>query len=666
LMKSDTAPVSGTYRLRDYYLFLPLVLVLLALGVWGFEAAPVSSSCHADSFGTALYRALLLVARSGGACTPGVKLPAELLLAQFLLPLLAVLGGVFATVKLAVRNLRHDAQLAMVRSLRGHTVVCGLGATGLEAIKQLAGAGGKIVAVCLDGGEPGARVCELLGVAVVAGDAALPKTLAAAGISHARAVLMCTGSDARNMEICLAIEAARRPGAAPLKLFPEVRGAWLLETLGAGQAPVVAGGLDLQPFRANQILARRLLRSPAFAVPHAEPVLMFAGFGDLAQSILRQAVLSTYALPGMRAQAVIVDAEAMEDAAPDTASWRQFVGMRQVQHRFGESEARDAAVLRGLMAEQPPDIVIIALPDDDLALQTALQARRALDGAGRCDIPVFVRVRDQSLLSALLARLTKIPFCPYRIAGFGGLAEMVSADALFDETLDLLARAVHQNYLATASPDSPARVPWESLAERFRRSNRAAADHIDAKLRYAGYRRVKAATQGAALDEASIEAMAAAEHHRWRLGLLADGWRPDSLRSDLLRTHPLLVAWEDLPEAVRQSNRREVAAIPDILSRIGETMRRVQPTAAGREVLPCIILNPTDNIACAAAAAALENCNYILKFLRQLPLHAEALQALATAYPAFEAAFDGWVGEEDKHCFFEKKQQKTSGPAGLG
>jgi voltage-gated potassium channel Kch len=567
-------PNSGAYRLRDYYFFAPLVLAAIGLGVWGFAAAPAASSCHAGSFGDALFRTFLLVTRSGSNCTPSMKLPIPLLVAQFLLPLLAVLGGVFATVKLAVRNIRHDAKLAMVRSLRRHTIVCGLGETGLEAVRQLANAGGKLVAVCLDPSEPGARLCERLGVTVVPGDATLPKTLAAAGIFHARAVVMCTGSDARNMEICLTVDAMPRGHQPGQKLFPEVRGWWLLETLEAAHTPAVGGGLELLPFRANQIIARTLLRNQAFAAVSTTPVLLFAGFGDLAQCILRQAILSNYALPGIQVRAVTLTADAMPETPADIASWRHFVTLESVRHRFCDSEAADEAMLGAQFAQVVPDLVVITLPDDDLALQTALLTRRHLDEVGRVHIPVFVRVRDRGRLSLLLAEINKIPSCADRICGFGDLAAVVSPDALFDEPLDVLARAVHQNYLENAATESSARVPWEILAERYRRSNRAAADHIDAKLRHAGYRRVTGQDNGATLDADAIEAMARAEHFRWRRTLQAAGWRQGETRSDLLRTHPLLLPWEDLQEPVRQTNRDDIAAIPAILALIGCVVAR--------------------------------------------------------------------------------------------
>jgi hypothetical protein len=567
-------PSQSSYRLRDVYYFIPVAVMALGLGAWGFMAAPAASGCHAPGFGLAVWRAVLLMTRSGGGCAAGAALPLQLQAAQFLLPLLLALGTIFAGVKLAIRNLRHDARLAYVRTFHGHTVVCGLGATGLEAITQLARQPGKVVAICLDADEPGARSCERAGVPVIFGDATQQKVWAPAGMPKARAVLICTGSDARNMEICLAIEAAR-PQQTGLKLFPEIRGGWLLDTLGTGHAPALAAGLELHPFQANQIVARLLLRNPHFTARQPVARLLFIGFGDLAQAILRQAALSNYAFPGRSVRAAILDAAPLPALPPEIASWRALVLLTAVPFRFGAEEQADEAALRAEFSRDMPDIAIITLPDDDLSLQTAVLLRRALDQAGRCEIPIFVRVRQQGRLGELLGKISAIPDATNRLTGFGDLSGVVSAEALFDESLDILARAVHQTYLESDATPSPARVPWVALAERYRQSSRLAADHLEHKLNFAGYRSLPVNGPGDTLDDAAIESIAQAEHYRWCLTLRANGWRRDAARSELMRTHPLLVDWAELPAAVREDNRRQAAAIPQILSKTGRIVKAV-------------------------------------------------------------------------------------------
>jgi len=449
----DSSESGGIYRLKDWYFLTPFALAGFALGVWGFLSC-TSTSCANTTLSNAIFRTLLLVIHVGANFNLGTD-PLQLVIAQFVLPFILVLGTISAGARLVLLNLRHDVQVALIRAMRGHVIVCGLGATGMEAVRALSAKAGKIAAISLDPANDGVRECEQLGVPVMTGDAALPKMLTAAGISRAHAVVMATGSDARNMEICLTIETL--PTARNLRLFPEIRGPWLLETLAAQRKPILGNNLQLHPFRTNEITARAMLRHPAFRNPTPSPTLLFIGFGDLARTILRQSLLSVYAVPGLRVRAVCCDAAADAQAH---APWRQFASVEFHRQSFGASAA-DWSLLR----EPPPDIVIVTLPDHDAAFQTAIAIRNELDALQRFDTPIFVRIRSQLRLGGLLHKIITLPFCPYRLISFGDLGRVVSPDALFDEQLDTLARALHDAYLATSSGDSPARLPWANLPE---------------------------------------------------------------------------------------------------------------------------------------------------------------------------------------------------------
>lgn len=657
-----TAPRSdtGSYRLKGLYLFIPVAVAAFALGIWGFMAVSPASSCHAGSVGAAAFKALMLVAHSGASCSPAnLEEPPQLLAAQFLLPFLLVLGTIFTAVKIILINLRHDAQVALIRTLHGHTIICGLSETGLEAVRQLVNQQGKVVAISSEAPAENARICESLGAPLIFGDATLRKTLAAAGFGRARALVLCTGSDAMNMEICLAIDAMKRRPGPELLMFPEVQGSWIHETLAEQGTPVIGDGLQLHPFRANEVIARKLLRNPAFQSAAPAPCLLLLGFGDLAQVILRRVVLLNYALPGTRLSATCYDTS-FKDAAnlrpgEDNPLWWQFAGLDFVQHNFGANENQDMAVLRKRFESERPDSVIITLPED-VALRTANALRSLLDTLSWFDTPIFVRVRDQGLLGNLLGRIVALPLCPHRLTAFGDLGEVVAPEALFDEHLDVMARALHDSYLANSSGASPARLPWQKLPERYRRSNRAAADHLPVKLGQAGYVLTKSPGPGAPPDHAPLdyqatELMAAAEHYRWSLALRAAGWRWDAERSDLLKTHPLLLPWEQLPEQVRKENRQQVARLPDVAGRAGFNLRRVELVYPGDKILPqsgkiaCCVIDATKPQDWSEIEQSIGNIDVMAVVARAGNLRAEALQVFASKFPRLAKAVNSW-GQE--------------------
>lgn len=649
-VRAAQPPAKTVYRLKGLIFFVPFSLAVFALGVWGYLAVTPSSSCHAGSLGDAVVRATLLIARSGGSCTPAtINLPLQLIIAQAVLPLLLALGTVLAAVRIVIANLRHDAQLALIHAMRGHTVICGLGETGLEAARQLVLKQGKVVVISLEAAGEAASRCEGFGVPVIVGDATLHNTLAAAGLAHARAAIICTGSDALDLEICLSIDALPRRAKTELLLFPEIRGSWISKALAERQTPIVRPGLQLHPFKAYDVIARTLLRRPAFVAAGTAPRLLFIGFGDLSRAILRRAILCNYALPGLRPSVLCLDKNPPDMASPDMESWAAFANTSGVAHEFGLDETVDDRALAAVLDGFRPDIAVIALPEDGPALRVANLLRGALDRQACAATAIFVRVRKEARLCALLGQMVTLPLCPDRFSGFGDLGEVVAPEALFDEQLDTLARAVHETYLANSSGNSPARVPWAALAERYRRDSRAAADHIPVKLAASGYVLRQEPGASAPLGAEAVETMAAAEHHRWSRALQVAGWRTGAERNEFRKTHPLLVPWEALPDTVREENRRQIAAIPDSLARAGLRILRKLPLRAGAAPtlaetdIPVFELGTETEANWPEAEAALRAAPGIVLLRRSEELWPERLRALAAQYPHAAAAMTGWL-----------------------
>ena len=115
----------------------------------------------------------------------------------------------------------------------------------------------------------------------------------------------------------------------------------------------------------------------------------------------------------------------------------------------------------------------------------------------------------------------------------------------------LLARAMHKNYVreqtakGESARDNPSLVPWESLPESLKASNRRFAEGIDAKLDAVGWILVPlgAAEVGAPeieLLDGEIERLAQIEHERWAADLADDGWHLGPERDPVRKEHPCL------------------------------------------------------------------------------------------------------------------------------
>lgn len=640
--RDRTVTYAGLFRLRDWIYLAPLALVGVALGVWGFRdctAHALNRTCEVDGFVAQLIRSIGLIKPSTGYSSPW-----QLVIAQIWLPALFLFGGA----KLVIANLRRDFRVALARRQSSHTIVCGLGDTGRQIVENLRADRGHVVAVTLDDTDPNAVACERLGVAVLKGDATQIGMLRLAGLLRADTVVITCGSDTTNIEIALRIKAlldtppphhsafnilpeawrirllewlraspieTANPDATgrtrPLRVLPEVRSAWLLELVRTHPtANLSSKAVEARPFDIAANAARLLLERPEFGriwrlcangcAPALQPHLVIAGLGDFGMQIIARAVQTTFALPGCTLAVTILDQQGEASAAVLDA---RFPGMRKlIKCQFIETvfEAENPAAwpkvwgavekaLRGRRAAETTVAVVVALKEDKDSLHTALQLRERLDKFGRAGTPVFVRLRQRHELGQFAASLDGAGSILDRLTPFGDLGELTSTDVLAGADQDALAHAVHDTYRA-GKPRDEANRPWDELAERFKQSNQAAADHIPVKLAAARMRLVDRRGHALELTEAEIEVMSAAEHHRWMMERQAMGWTKSARGSKpdaVARRHPDLVPWEELHEADRDKDRDVVRLIPGGVAASGKSIRReriIDGTAADEEV----------------------------------------------------------------------------------
>jgi hypothetical protein len=142
---------------------------------------------------------------------------------------------------------------------------------------------------------------------------------------------------------------------------------------------------------------------------------------------------------------------------------------------------------------------------------------------------------------------------------------------------ETIAKRIHQSYLEeSAVPRLPS---WADLDEAYRDANRLQADHILQKLRQVGCAVRPVSDRRIALmafSDDEIETMAEMEHGRWNAERLLRGWRWGSRRDEGARRNPNLVAWSELPDAVRDWDRSTVRRIPQYLAEVGLEVRRAR------------------------------------------------------------------------------------------
>ena len=226
-----------------------------------------------------------------------------------------------------------------------------------------------------------------------------------------------------------------------------------------------------------------------------------------------------------------------------------------------------------VLAEHPPTLVIVAFEDESLAWTSGLFVRR------RVTEPVDIVVRTDSdgglgkhLHGALGDRGAR-----GRIVAFPFLERACTTDLIEGGVREQLARSLHSDHVARAGVGSVLHREWTQLSEAERESSRAAADAVVDRLESIGARLVPLAAWDVdreVFTPDEVDRLAAAEHARWKAEREAAGWTYHAVRDDAVRHNPLLVDWDDLPDAARQSNRDAARALPALLARAGFEIAR--------------------------------------------------------------------------------------------
>ncbi len=576
---------TNLFKISDWIYIVPLALIGFALGVYGFmgctDCSAVTSGVRGAAptgFVAAATHTLSLVKAVGNFPLDRVHWP--LFVAQIIMPALAFVS-VF---KLVLQNIRRDARVLFARRLKNHTIVCGLGDTGRQIVESFRDQHMPVVVIALNVSTPDATACERRGVAVLEGDAGQASMLKLAGLKRAASLVIACGSDGTNLEIGMrARDVLAQVRGRSVKILPELRSDWLYDLVKAQNTGAIGSDqAEFQLFNLNANAARHVLRSRFFlrAVPEAmpQPHILFAGFGRVAAEILVRAARCNFAIPGQKVSATVLDEKGAASIAAAQEACADISQIADIEFQPCEFTADDSswqAAAIAALQKRPPLAVVIAVQQDDIALNTAMRFRKLLDGLGFFATPIFVRVREQHRLGAFLSQLEAQSLFRERLVPFGGLALLTSPAALLDQSLDSLARAAHDVWLrSNAHSESSAAMPWEKLAEFHKQSNRGLADYIPVRLGCCGLRLVNEPGPLVTLDSAQVEKLAALEHWRWYLELYSMGWRHAESRDDFLKLHNRLVDWADLPKGTKDYNREMARLLPQIAAAAGMCIRR--------------------------------------------------------------------------------------------
>ncbi len=578
------------YLLSSWPMIAGLFLLALALGLWGFTLQYRREGLSPTVMNL-IYRALLLFPLASGYIEGEAGwLPWQLEIARYLAPLVSLLPALKAGLYVF-----HD-RLQLWDAVRrgGHVVVCGLDALSRTVAAAYLQAGQRVVIIAPEVGEEDAETLREQGAAVLAADPAEAATLARAGAAQARHILALCEEEQTNISVFaaaseLAKDAQRRP-LFSLDVSPQLYELARIREIAGAEDP-----LRLEFFDLYQRAARAMVDTPAPLIDmetgDISSHLLIAGLGSLGRNLAIEAARRwqwhRQAYPQAEPlRLTLVGPEAVELQQRLLALYPGMVAdcrLEALPLELTSSLGSGGTAWEALLDRFPPQRVFLC-PEAQQGLSMALSLLNRLQGRG---VPIVVGVYQEAGLARLLA-----------VSGQGalvdnlhlfGLLERVCAPALLEQgTHALLAQAIHEDYRQTRRraqelglEDDPAMADWERLADGYRQANWRAADHIGLKLAAMGWRILPLSTWEPppfAMSEAEVERLAQLEHERWAQELRTEGWAYGPTRDPDQRINPYLVAWNELPEEIRQRNCQSARGFPNLMARAGFRLCRIDVT----------------------------------------------------------------------------------------
>jgi voltage-gated potassium channel Kch len=613
----DRVPISdavGTqarswWRAYGWWVIGGLAVVSFVLGTVGFGQRS-NRLGEAHSVRDSMYRSVqLFVLESGGVADP---VPWSLEVARVAAPLVLAYAAAWALVAL----FRDQARILGLRFLSGHVIVCGLGDKGFSLVRALSDDHRRIVVVERDAENDLIGSAKERGALVLVGDAQDADLLRRAGVASAEHLVAVCGADSTNAEIGVtAMHLVAERSSRPLRVSVHIMDPDLCALLRTEELAMPPhAGFVLEFFNIFEKGARLLLEDPVTSPldrsDAGDAVLLVVGMGRFGSSVAVQAsqrwAASAEHTGGLRI--TLVSRDATEKRRRLVAHHPALAMHCRVEDCWDidieSADFCDAPFLR-----EDTSAVYVCLDDDRLAVSAALTLRGKLTDS---DVPVVIRLDHATGLGSLLGRGSAVSGAFETLQPYGLMDQTMSCDALVG-VYERMAQRLH----ATWEGRELTRQEWKALADRFKASSRAQAEHTGAKLRAIGCGLAPLADAegpGFRFHPDEIEHLAAMEHDRWCGWTRARGYvygEPRIDRSEFARRflrlkgrHPDLKPWDDLTDDRKDIDRAFVRTLPDVLADVDQRIMRLPDTsletqpAADREV----ILASVDDVASIAGS----------------------------------------------------------------
>lgn len=463
---------------------------------------------------------------------------------------------------------------------RNHLILCGVHPTTETLVQQFRNEKTKTVVIGAEQKTFETENIRRACTAMLSGDPKNPAMLSHARLKRARALLALTDSDSINAEIALsAMKILEKRKVHQLTCILQINnpGLWrIIREEALSQAKSAAVRLDFYngPAAGARLLVNTYFTPDIRAWSENPSLFIVVGGGRLGENIIARASYEWFQnglAPSVLHIALIdLHADTVKNRMLSTyPQLRDVANIDAIPIDVESAEFQKAGFLRD-RGSFSSVLVFVCLNDDTASLTAALALSHHLIGL---NARILVRMDHNAGLARLIEERS---FETIQVIPFNSLSLAARSELVLGGIREILARGIHDQYLATWSLQEPAKgdsaaVPWNDLPERLKESNRLQADGILEKLRAVGCDIVPMTDWTASsftftTDE--IEYLAEMEHVRWMDVMKRQGFTFGATKDEERKTHPCMVQYSELNEPEKEKDRDSVRMIPHYLALI--------------------------------------------------------------------------------------------------
>jgi voltage-gated potassium channel Kch len=490
---------------------------------------------------------------------------------------LAALALLAATVGVVAAVLSSRIAELKARFRRDHAVVCGLGETGLRNALAFRAYGIPTTCIELTPQGDAVDEARAAGALVLHRDAMQVSSLQAAGADKAEWIVCSCGADSANTRIAsIVVELASRVRARRVpKVQVQTDNPHLARLLRGPLASV--GLVHLNFFNNSHVWSRALLDEapgPFADLGQAPPHIVVLGSTRLGSAVVVEAarrwhsVMSTNGL-NRRSTILFIGSNAVTTARQ---LGKRYPALERVCDLRAVDDELEPSGLLDIPKDETWDGVFACLDDHSMNLALALETERTAPDGTLVFVPTGAAMDAFAPMFTGIGRIHTVSLTAEKTSLDLLHDQVTETLARLTHEAYLVERRSQPDF-----GDRPADRPWHELSEADVRANRSHGEGIIEQLRSVWYEIEPLYDwdeRPAELAESAVETMAELEHARWCREKLGEGWRHASKRNDVEKLHDLLVPWPELPHSAREINRALVRQRPSLLAAAGFRITR--------------------------------------------------------------------------------------------